>query len=345
MTNEVNTWASLHDLEPQAFEPLWAGRVNLGTVTLIEGRKGLGKSTLATAIAASICGGPALPGQTRRIKGRVCWAGGEEDLARAVRPRLVAAGAKLQSVWYPQMAGVPGRAMPLDLPGQGPRLQKWCEQYEPRLIVLDPLSSHCQAGWSLNDEQQARTIMESLGATAAACSIAVIAIRHCRKSTIGPVGDQGIGSVAIAAAARSVLRVDPHPDQKGFQVLSQVFSSFGPVSRSLVYQISPHKGGVRIKWQGESDLEADQLAEVAGDQGERDERADARAVLISSIGSEWTQAATVMAEARAAGIGERRLRSAKAELRIPSRRISVAGQSWWEWGPPVEGWPEAPPSQ
>lgn len=334
------SWQAISTVERRDWKFLWPGRLAYGTVTILDGRTGLGKSSLAAAICASLAGGPRLPGQKGEQGGASLWCSGEEDYARAVRPRLEAARANLHLVGFLTDTGGEGGRVSLKLPGGAGKLAVVLRERHVRFCVLDPLASHVDMGVSMSDEQQARAVMEALASAAEYAECAILCIRHPRKSTQGPVQDHGSGSHAILATARSGLAVHEHPDKAGWRVLSQTKPVYGPLAPSLAFSIAKRAGSARIVWHGQCEYTADQLGEFAGDRGERDERVDARELLAGRIGTEWVRAKEIMKEATEAGIGERRLRAAKAELAVRSRRVSAAGSSWWEWGPPAGGWPK-----
>jgi RecA-family ATPase len=322
----------MQEVKEREWDFLWEGIVPLGAVTLLEGRKGSGKTTLAAAIAASISGGPQMPGDKKRKVANVLWAGGEEDLSSAIKPRLLAAGAKAKNLYCPHDSEEAGRQLMLQLPKGATVFAEAMKSLSAKLAVLDPLSSHVESGISLNDEQQARSVLTSLQAVATHSASAILCLRHLRKNATGPASDHGIGSVAIAATSRSVIRTDAHPDKKGFYVLSHVACSVGPLQPSQLFTLVKVKHGVMIKWEGLAGITAEEICEIDSEHGERDERMDAVKLLQTKLQAGWVSAIEVMAEAKRAGISERRLRSAKAMLMVKSRRVVSAEDAKWEWG-------------
>lgn len=332
-------WVSLKRTKPRKVSWLLPGRVPLGALTLLEGRKGTGKSTIAAALAADATGGPRVLRGKRRALGSVLWLTVEEDFGMAVRGRVAAAGADLDRVHYPGVDGAPGQCRRLALPGDLGTLGDAIERHGVKLVVLDPYSSFIAPGVSLNDEQAIRPVLEDLAGLAGKAECAVLLIRHLRKSTLGPALDQGLGSTAIVNVARSVLRVDEYPGKPGCRILSHVACNLSEQAPSLAFELKAVKGVPKAEYQGVTDLDAEQLAEGQGDAGQRDEKLDAKQVLRNRIGEGWVPAKDVLTDARAAGVGETRLRLAKAELKVPSRHRK-SGSVWlWEWGPPKGGWP------
>jgi hypothetical protein len=88
----------LSDVEPENIRWLWPGWIPLGKLTVLEGDPGLGKSTLALALAAAVSTGRALPGSSAATPAAVVIVTFEDGLADTIRPRLDAAGADVSRV-------------------------------------------------------------------------------------------------------------------------------------------------------------------------------------------------------------------------------------------------------
>ena len=89
---------NMRDVEPEAVRWLWPGYIPMGKLTVLEGDPGLGKSTLALAIAAAVSRGFALPGGAPSDPAHVILISYEDALADTLRPRLDAAGAAVTRV-------------------------------------------------------------------------------------------------------------------------------------------------------------------------------------------------------------------------------------------------------
>src|SRR5690349_3618283 len=77
---------------------LWDQRLPLGALTLLAGREGIGKSTVAYALAAQITRGT-LPGRYADQPRAVAVCATEDSWEHTISPRLVAAGADLDRVF------------------------------------------------------------------------------------------------------------------------------------------------------------------------------------------------------------------------------------------------------
>lgn len=328
------------DLKEEKIDWLWECRLAFGHVVMLEGRKATGKTSIAAAIASDITGGVQLGVGKRRKPAGVVWAAGEESARALTMPKLRAAGADLSHVIMVGIEKTGRRTRRIQLPGDLDKLAFTIKEMGARLVVLDPLSSAVHPGYDLRNEQQARAVLDPLSDLANEYQCIVLVLRHLRKGEGGPAVDQGLGGVALGNSARIILRADAHPDVSSRCILSCVATNLGKRPGSLEYEFETCDNSVRIKWLGDSPLDADTLAEGLGDMGQRDARGDARRLLFRRLENEWALAVEVMSEAKGAGISESTLRAAKAELHVRSKRMTTTGAAHWEWGPPINGWPE-----
>lgn len=335
-------------LEPGTASPVlshrwdWPGWLLSDSINLLEGRKGAGKSSVCAAIAAHFTGGPVLPGAAPPAPRGILWCGMEENWQSAILPRLVAAGADTSWCSRLRLMTPEGRTRRLSLPSGMDELIPLLRAGRIGLIVLDPFSSLADPGIDLRIEQHARAYLETLADGLAEAGTTGLLTRHVRKGGHGDVLDMGLGSVAVGNTARTILRCDKHPSKKGRFVLSQVISNYGKRPPSLVYRLEERMETVHVDWEGDSQLSAEVLAEGSGTAADMDEACDARLLLQDLIGDERRPASTIIAEARACGVGERSLRRAKAELGVKSVRVSQGpkGEGVWYWCPPDGGWPQ-----
>src|SRR4051812_7515384 len=82
------------DIKPQPVRWLWPGRLAVGSLALLAGREGVGKSTIAYWLAARVTRGD-LPGAYCGAPRQVAIVATEDSWAHTVVPRLKAAGADL----------------------------------------------------------------------------------------------------------------------------------------------------------------------------------------------------------------------------------------------------------
>jgi len=313
----------------------WRGAIQRAALCLIDGRKGTGKSTLLAALAAALSGGPTPPGWTTSPGRGVLWIGTEEDYRSVVWPRLDACGAAMVRCYRPDLRTSDGRPRGLRLPSGLDDLEELLSRLDIGALILDPIGAALDPGLSLTDEQQARLYLEPLAELASKRDLTILAARHLRKGSAGDVRDHGLGSVAVGNVARSVLRLDEHPQQRGDYTLSVVAGNLGRRLPTQVYRLaSASEDLARIEWVAQSDLTAEEIAEGRGSAGEADALRDAEELLRELLKDDWLDAGTVRAEAQRCGITDVTLRRAKVTLRIASKRVQRSKEGHWQWGPP-----------
>lgn len=329
----------MSEIQQKEVEWLWKNWIPLGCVSVLEGRKGTGKSTFSAALAAAITAGLPLPGRRDKAIRDVLWVTAEEDPARAIGPRLAAAGADLGRVhmfgWNTEEACVKELVLPRDLL----KLRAEIEARKVSLVVLDPLAGFLSRDCDENSQQDMRGLLQPLALLAAQTGAAILAIRHLRKGKAGCALDQGIGSVAIGAVARVVLRLDRVQGSKWKRALACVASNLGPQPQTLSFEVVAQDASTRVEWGESLPLDAEELAADQGDAGERSALEDARRLLREKLKDGWVPVRAIVVEAKDASVSERTLRSAKAELGVRTRFRREGEERRWEWGPPAEGWP------
>lgn len=329
---------AFNTIKPGRVRWYWEGYLPIGTLTIIEGRKGSGKSTVAAAIAASVSGGPKLTKGKHEKPSRVCWLSNEEDYETCILPRLASAGAKLERISYPTSTERPGEPRRVLLPSDAAMLSDYVTQEGITLLVLDPLSSFVDSSLSLHDEQSTRACLEPLSIMARRSGCSVLMIRHVRKSSHGPALDQGLGSVAIGNVARVVLRTyrDEHnPDQ---HYLACVATNATAMPPTLMFSVRSHGAGARAVWDGTTERTAEDLAESQGDAAERSAMDDAKRFLVLLLEKTAVEVSVIKAQSEKMGISPRTLRRAKIALSVTSEHVVGDAGQHWAWQRP-EVWP------
>lgn len=310
----------------------WPGIIQAGSVVVLEGRKGTGKSSVSAAIAASISGQSSLPGW-KQVEGRpVIWAASEEHHTSVVIPRFVVAGGNKNLLSRPVAQTPQGHPRKISLPGDLLILEEMIKLSNAGLVVLDPYISFADPTLSMKDEQQARLFIEPLIQLMEENDCICLLIRHLKKGRGGDIRDQGLGGVAIGNASRSVLRTDEHPFEKDHYILTVVACNESKKKPSLVFKFVEGAGKMRYaEWLGECELTPEEIAEGRGNQAEKDEWTDADSLLIQLIGESSVPVKNIMTEAIYAAITPKMLRASKARLGIKTKRVSKGPTGHWEW--------------
>jgi RecA-family ATPase len=255
----------LDEVQPEEIRWLWRRRVPLGTITILDGDPGLGKSTLTLDIAARVSTGSVFPDLELAPRGDVILLSAEDSLSATIRPRLEAAGADLTRITaLTAVRRRDGIKSPPDIRTDIAAIEKLLTQ-ETLLVVIDPLMAYLPDDVNANRDHEIRRCMLPLYEFAHRTGVAVILVRHLKKSdhSHGALYAGG-GSIGLAGAARSVLMVGRHPEDPVRRVLATVKSNLSSTPLSLGFVIEPTVEGVpTIAWDLEPlSITADELMAV-----------------------------------------------------------------------------------
>ena len=112
----------------------------LGTLSLLAGREGLGKSSLVAWLIAQMTRGT-LPGDLYGRPRAVIIAATEDSWEHTLVPRLMAAGADLHMVLRVDVMTSKGFTVDVSLPEDIPAVKQLAQQANVALMVLDPIMS------------------------------------------------------------------------------------------------------------------------------------------------------------------------------------------------------------
>lgn len=311
---------------------LWKERIPLGGLTLLAGDPGLGKSILTCDLAARLS-----RGELGEEAGVTLLASAEDSQEATLRPRLEAAGADLDRVFFLERREFGGS---LSLPRDIARLRGLVRKHGARLIVIDPLMAHLPASVNSWQDQSVRGALAPLHALADLTGAAVVVVAHLNKGQErDPLRRIG-GSIGVPAAARSALLLardpdDPEGEQGSRRVLAHVKSNLGPLAPSLHYEVEtvtlPGDGDgetARLRLLGGSSYSgADLLASSIG--GESTSLEEAKEFLKAELADGPKAATQLIATAADLGIADRTLKRAKAQLGIESTKTAFNGR--WSW--------------
>jgi hypothetical protein len=322
------------DVAPEAVAWLWEPYIALGTLCMLDGDPGIGKSLLMLQLAANISQGLPFPDQggTPTIGTRephtVLIMTREDSLAKTIRPRLDASGADVSRIHV--------SATWLDAQGKEqaftlkhlPLLEAELQRLKPRLVVLDPIQSFF-GDIDMHRANQTRQLLDPLGALADKYNCAIVCVRHPAKpgEGVGKALHRGLGSVDIIGAARTGLFIEQYPGDDTQALMCQTKSNLGPKGRTQIF--SKHEGV--FAWVRPSRLSDEDLA---GSGRGPNHRAFLEAVLWLEQrlegGLAWN-ATDIEAEAELQEISSSLLKRAKKALRVVSAQLKGEPHAGWTW--------------
>ncbi|MCI4567565.1 AAA family ATPase [Lysobacter sp. CFH 32150] len=339
------------DVQPVAVDWLWPGWLAAGKLHLIGGAPGTGKTTIASALAATVTMGGRWPDGSRAEAGSVVIWSGEDDHADTLNPRLRAAGANMQRVHVVEGIDEAGRRYPFD-PAQDMDALREALHALPdvRLIVVDPVVSAVAGDSHKNAE--VRRGLQPLVDLAGELRCALLGVTHFSKGTAGrdPV-ERITGSLAFAALARLVMvtaKQEAEGDRPERRVMLRAKSNIGPDGGGFVYDLQqselddfPGVTASRVLW-GESVTGSarELLAEAEAVDGERSATDEAADWLRYTLEAEPMAAGEVLKLAKLSGISDKALRTARERIGIKPKRSGFGRGSSVIWAlPPIDAQP------
>lgn len=306
-----------------------------GSLTLLAGREGLGKSTIAAQICAQITQGT-LGGELHGIPRNVLYIHSEDSREFTVAPRLKAAGADMDRVLFVDVETAHTDSGTLILPLDIATLEKVIAQHQVSFVVLDAATSSMSSELSGKDDRAVRSYLEPLAQLAARQGCVVFGLCHFGKRDGTDTGKLILGSIAWSQVARSVLSVAKDEDT-GNLIVTNTKGNLAPRTRSMEATIASttvvtHDGPADVgalKWLGETARDARELLRGADDEAEeRDEITMViRDYLIECGGS--AAASDVLKATRAAGLADNAVKKARKKAGV---RTSKDGFSkGWVW--------------
>jgi hypothetical protein len=327
-------WTS--QIEPEEVRWLWTGRIPMGTLTLLDGDPGKGKSILATTLAAAVSTGRPMPGDSGIAKGKVLLVSLEDDPATQTVPRLIAAGADRDNVGLIQIEGTNGLSRLPALPHDIDRIHQAAKRQEAKLIVIDQLLAALSGEVNSDKSQDMSRVLAALVQVGQDTGAAVLALRHMNKNVGLDMIYRGIGSTGIIGTARSAMVLVDHPQNPGELLLATYKSNVGAIPKALGYRIAGHaNGGGYIVWGDEIDLTADQAMSGKGDHSDDEpERSEAESWLLEALRDGELPAKQLRAEAEEHGFSTKNLRTARQHLGVIVTKRGGLGKSSWFWSLP-----------
>lgn len=333
----------MDDVKELPIEWLWPNRIPLSAVTAFTGNPDTGKTMAYCDLVARVTTSRDFPDaeMPQGVGGEVLMLCSEDDYARVIKPRLMAASANTKAVFYVdkveirQGAKRDERMFALDTD-----LSKLEKELAGNplcsLIIIDPISSYFGKG-NMNNKQDVRAVFNRLTAMCEKYRVAIVAIEHFNKRVdVAAIHKMG-GSVALTAATRAAFMFAKVPDEENQHVMHFVKGNFAKRKVGLRFTIEGKKIGTIgevpfIVWGAEDTGTADDLLMAEKGVSETSRAARAEKFLREYL-TEEKPADEVLAEAKKRNVSRDALYEVKKELGI--RADKRGGQ--WLWQPP-ESW-------
>ena len=307
----------LADLQPQPVEWLWQDRLAAGTLAMLSGEPGSGKTWVALAIAAALTRGRD-PFTGEKLKpATVLYASPEHPAAQVIQPRFAG------------LHGDPARlvvlrravsASSMSSPDSALRhLEHALQKIQAHLVILDPWDGLLG--------------LDRLARLADLHRCCILLIRHLAKPTPGRSVHRGRASMECSAALRTEFLVGSSPDAPAQTALLHVKSNLGPLAPPLDYRIGESGN---FHWTGLSNLTPEDLLAARPTGAGLPKRKFAAQWLRDCLqpGSQTQGSIEIAAERD--GVCITTLRRAKFDIGVRSSKDGKSGAWWWTLPPPED---------
>ena len=216
---------------------LWYPFIAIGKITLLQGDPGDGKSTMMMNLIAELSTGGASPnGQAFGRPQRVIYQCSEDGVSDTIKPRLEKCGADCQNIAFINEEVHSGLTL------DDERIREAIQNFQPRLVVIDPIQAYLGSDSDLQIAGRARKLMHRLSLWASTYDCAVVLIGHLNKKEGSKGLYRSLGSIDVVAAARSVLQVERDPEDTDVRFVTQIKNSLGPSDAVIRFEIRPQTG-------------------------------------------------------------------------------------------------------
>ena len=347
----------LADLPEQPQEWLWPGRIPCGSLTLLCGDEGRGKSLVTLDVAARVSAGLPWPHDgAPSPPADVLIFAAEDSLGRTIRSRLFAAGADLNRIHYiatthwshePSSPAAACRlSASLDTPfgaithspfaslQRDVRHLKAALEALPdcRLVVIDPFPAYLDVDLYFDQPEEVRCNLAPLTALADRSNAAVLAVVQREQYARLQSGRKRSGLRTLASMSRAAYLIDRATDGPYRHVLLPVKNNLGDAATAAPFNVrEAPNGAALIDWSPEPLLlSRDRVVAIPNNDEPRRGAEIERAVawLAHQLADGPVPSQDLLAHAIAIGISERCLSRARAKLGVQATHDRAIGGRW-----------------
>ena len=314
MENAVFDYYS--NIAPKPVDWLWYPYIPFGKLTVIQGDPGEGKSTFALNLISLMTRGAAMPdGFTPRHPYTAVYQCAEDGMADTIKPRLEQAGADCSKVAY-----IADNDAALTL--EDDRIESTIRETGAQIFIIDPIQAFIPPDSDMQSATKMRSILRKLATTAERYNCAVILIGHMNKVSGAKTLYRGLGSIDIAAIARSVLMISRDDTRPDLRYMYPIKSSLAPEGPAIAFSF---KEGGGLEWQGRYCFNTAELINSVTVKTSKRDRI--RAKLVQLLENSDRSAIEIYEGLEDIGVSNRTINTVKKELQI--RTYRSAGTWYW----------------
>ena len=306
-----------NQIETKDVSWLWYPYIPQGKITILQGDPGEGKTTLMLQIAAILTKGGKLPDGQKGVEPcNVIFQGAEDGASDTIKPRLEQAGADCSRIAF--IDPEDGTALSLG----DERFERAVSETGAKLLIIDPLQAFLYASSDSGKKDNLRSLFGRLSKIAEENNCAVVLIGHMNKAGNGKSIYRGLGSIDVAAIARSVLMIGRDPEDPYRRIMVPIKSSLAPEGPAFAFYLDPVTG---FRWLGSCNYTADEL--LSGTAHTETKMEKAKDVLQAILYDHDLPGRVVYEKMSDLGVGKRTIDAAKKELGITVYRQD----DMWYW--------------
>lgn len=212
------------------------GRIQLGTLAMLAGRPGAGKSTAARWFTAQLTNGT-LDGIWKGQPINVAYLAAEEQIDVLVKPSLRAVGADMSRVWCIAVQDEGKEVTMKSIMDELALIEVLCEA-NIRVVIIDPIMATISGNADIYKNNEVRAHLEPYPRIAQAINGIVLGVAHLNKQAAKDVVAGINGSSAFGEVPRSVFGfAKDDSSEEGDRIMSQSKNSAGAEDLALVYRI------------------------------------------------------------------------------------------------------------
>ena len=329
LAKKQGTWYDIicmADVEPEEVKWLWYPFIPLGKTIILQGDPGLGKTFLAVEIAAIVSNGGTFPFSgdgEKREPSNVLFQTAEDGLSDTIIIRLDKAQANNKRVFVMEEGD---KILTLD----DGRLRDAISKLNPKLVVIDPMQAFIGSDKDMHRANEMRPIFRKLDKIASEFGCAIVLIRHLTKGKSGKAIYDGLGSIDISAAVRSILQVCEVPETENRRAIVHIKSNLAVNGQVIFYDLDPERG---FTWAGAGSLtENDLLSHSKAVKQKTTVLVECMQFLKGVLANDRVAANEVKRIAKENGFTEITVERAKEELGVKPKKMRNADgkmQSFW----------------
>ncbi len=228
------------DVKAEPVRWIWYPYIAVGKITLLQGDPGGGKSTMMINLIAELSKGGATPdGKALGRPQRVIYQCSEDGLKDTIKLRFEDCGADCRNIGFINEDVHDGITL------DDERIREAIIEFNPQLVVIDPLQSYIGNDSDLQVAVRARKLMRRLSLWASTYNCAFVLIGHLSKKEHSNDLYRGLGSIAVVGAVRSVLQVDRDEADRCIRTVRHIKCNIAAEGEDLMFEIRP---GAGFRW-------------------------------------------------------------------------------------------------